>query len=185
MSLSKALQVIEESIRRPRAMDDSVLLAETDNAIRQVIAELNPLTLAGTLDAIVSQIRHILYGVGPGQWSDVPAITLALLASYAKWKVQEFLISPGATLAIDTNLFLSFKSAKYHLEFSNPAVGERGSFEMLASRNGLSVTDSIYSIVGKRFSANVNFHVVAADANLAVTNNEAYALAVKITKLSD
>jgi len=73
----KALQIIRESIAKPKNLDDTILDNILDNNIREQIAEIDPATLADTLNAIVSEIRQILYGTAPGgRWSDVPSIGL-------------------------------------------------------------------------------------------------------------
>jgi hypothetical protein len=70
------LQKVEDAVRAPEVLDDTVLDAETDNAARQVIAETNPRVLSDTLFVIVSQLRQVLYGSAPGHWSDLPLISL-------------------------------------------------------------------------------------------------------------
>lgn len=75
------LQKLEDAVRSPEALDDTVLLPLTDNTDRRVAAEVAPEVFSETLDAIVSQLRQILYGIFPGHWSDVPAISLLELRS--------------------------------------------------------------------------------------------------------
>jgi len=82
MTLIKNLQVIRESIRAPKDLDDTVLLPETDNDLREDIAETNAITLADTLDAIVSEIRQIMFGTEANhRWSDVPPVSLIEIAN--------------------------------------------------------------------------------------------------------
>jgi hypothetical protein len=74
---SLALQIIRESIAKPKNLDDTVLDNMTDNNLREQLAELDANTLADTLNAIVSEIRQILYGVAPGgRWTDAPPLGL-------------------------------------------------------------------------------------------------------------
>ena len=70
------LQKVEDAVRAPEMLDDTILDAVTNNAARQAIAETNPVVLSDTLFAIVSQIRQILYGTAPGHWSDLPLTSL-------------------------------------------------------------------------------------------------------------
>lgn len=73
----RALAKPEEAVRRPQGLDDTVLLSETDNLLRTTLAEVTPRSIAGTLDAIVSQVRQIMFGLEVDKnWSDVPPITL-------------------------------------------------------------------------------------------------------------
>ena len=80
--LQRSLQVVHESIRALKNPDDTVLLAETDNDLREDIAETNAETLADNTDAIMSQILQIMFGTEAGhRWSDVPPLTLIDIAN--------------------------------------------------------------------------------------------------------
>jgi len=79
MPFQKDLQKPEESVRRPAILDDTVLLSELDNDLREILAEIDPTTIADSLNAVVSQIRQILYGLRnfpTDRWSDLPSIGL-------------------------------------------------------------------------------------------------------------
>ena len=92
MTLNRALQKPEESVRRPATLDDTVLLSEEDNDVREIIAEIDPETIAQTLNGIVSQLRQLAFGTEAGRrWSDVPATTLMEIVSLmGGWGLSEW-----------------------------------------------------------------------------------------------
>lgn len=76
MTLLRSLQKPEESLRRPSSIDDTLLDGEASNAVREVITEQDPVTLAETVSALASQLKQVLHGNEAGKWSDSPAISL-------------------------------------------------------------------------------------------------------------
>ena len=82
------LQKVEDSVRAPESLNDSVLISLTDNAARRAAAETTPKALSDTLFALVSQIRQILYGTAAGHWSDVPASSIVELLALATPSLQ-------------------------------------------------------------------------------------------------
>lgn len=81
MYMLYSLQNMEESIRRPLAIDDAVLLGESDNATRESLAEVDPITLNQTINALTSQLRQMGFGTSSNKrWSDVPLTNLSHMA---------------------------------------------------------------------------------------------------------
>lgn len=87
---SRVLQIPEQSISKPKTINDEVLLSELDDNIRELIGEVDPTTLKDTLDAFASQIRQIVWGtLSSKRWTDLPPITIADLASYGNAIINE------------------------------------------------------------------------------------------------
>jgi len=121
MTLVKVLQRPEESIRRPEALNDSVLLGLTNNVLRKALAETSGTTLVDTLNALISQMRQVLYGTAAGNWSDVPATNLVDLL--ANQTIHEAFLAP---VTMFLNVLHIEGSGSLHLEDSIAAFIKAG-----------------------------------------------------------
>lgn len=88
--LDKALQIIRETIAKPKEHDDSVLLPLTDNNDRETFVESDAATFADTINAVFSQFRQIMFGtLASKRWTDIPPITMQDLAAQGSPVVNE------------------------------------------------------------------------------------------------
>jgi hypothetical protein len=96
---------------------------------------------------------------------------------------ETYTIGPGQTVNLDTVLYSALTSKKYIIDISIAAQNRFKAFEMLVSKKGTDVTDSIFAKLGDQVNVSVNFSKISTDAILAATNNEAVSVVLNILKI--
>jgi hypothetical protein len=101
-----------------------------------------------------------------------------------RWSRTEHVVSTAQTLDIDTNLFSEFYGTKYYIQAFNEANNLYKSLELIATRQGSEVSDSVFGKIGDTIDLEINFNLSGSIAVLTVTNNESFPVSVVLTKLN-
>lgn len=92
-------------------------------------------------------------------------------------------INAGNSTDLDVIPISSFCAVKYIVCVSSSAQNKWKSFELLGGKKtSTTVEDVVYSMLGSNLDIDFNFSVVGTDVKLIGTNNEAFALNIKIHK---
>jgi hypothetical protein len=101
-----------------------------------------------------------------------------------RWARSEFIVQSASSLEIDSNLFSEFKGTKYYVQAFSESNNLYKSFEMIASREGAGVSDSLFAKIGDTIDLEFNFNLSGPSAILTATNNESFPVSIVLTKLN-
>lgn len=101
-----------------------------------------------------------------------------------RWSRTEHIVSTTQTLDIDSNLFSEFKGTKYYIQAYSESNNVYKTLEMLATKEGFGVSDSVFSRIGDNINLEFIFDVIGLNAVLSVSNNESFPVSIILTKLN-
>lgn len=110
------------------------------------------------------------------------AIVNAIFSS--RWARSEYIVAPSQTLDIDSNLLSEFKGTKYYIQSYSDTNSVYKTIEMLVTKEGSGVSDSVFGRIGDNIDLDFVFGVIGSNAVLSATNNESFPVSIILTKLN-
>jgi hypothetical protein len=91
-------------------------------------------------------------------------------------------IPSGSTVTVDSVLYASIKSIDYFISLYKPDFTKAKSLKMTVTKINSDLSDTVYSRVGNDVDCSVIANKVGLNANLIITNNEAFSIECSFKK---